>query len=147
MWNQKKDIIDYALNYIFRYPKTEKELLIQLRKKGYTEHHIERAITYLKEKNYLNDREFIKSYIDSHLIRKWKPIIYVKSRLAEKWVNMNDVKELIWENIDDINEWIWNQIRKEIEKYKAKDINQLDILQKLTRKWYTINQIKKVLNY
>ena len=145
MWNQKRDVIDYALNYIFKYPKTEQELLIQLRKKGYTDHHIKRAIDYLKEKNYLNDKEFIKSYIYSHLIRRWKPIIYVKSRLAQKWVNMNDVKEIISEQIDEINKWIWKQIRKDIEKYKAKGENQLDILQKITRKWYTLNQIKKVL--
>jgi len=145
MWNQKRDVIDYALNYIFRYPKTEQELLIQLRKKGYSEGHIERAIDYLKEKNYLNDKEFIRSYIYSHLIRRWKPIIYVKYRLSQKWVNMNDVKDIIWEHIDEINEWIWKQIRRDIDKYKAKGENQLDILQKITRKWYTLNQIKKVL--
>lgn len=145
MWNQKKDVIDYALNYIFKYPKTEKELLIQLRKKGYSEYNIKKAIDYLKEKNYLNDKEFIKSYIDLHVIRKWKPISYVKSRLAKKWVNMYYVKEIIWEYIDDINEWIWKKIKKDIEKYKEKNLNQLDILQKLIRKWYTLNQIKKVL--
>jgi SOS response regulatory protein OraA/RecX len=33
----KTDVIDYALRYIYRYPKTEKELIIQLRKKKYTE--------------------------------------------------------------------------------------------------------------
>lgn len=145
MWNQKRDVIDYVLNYIFRYQKTEQEVLIQLRKKGYSEHHINRAIDYLKEKNYINDKEFIKEYVLSHLVRKWKPIIYVKSRLAQKWVNMNDVKEIIWEHIDKINEWIWKQIRRDIEKYKAKGINQLDILQKITRKWYTLNQLKKVI--
>jgi len=46
----KTDVIDYALRYIFRYPKTKKELIIQLRKKKYTESEIEKALRYLKKK-------------------------------------------------------------------------------------------------
>jgi len=146
MWNQKKNVIDYALNYIFKYPKTEKELVIQLRKKWYNEDYIHIAIEYLKERNYLNDKIFIKDYVFYHLIKKWKPIIYVKSQLKQKWLNMYDIKEIIWEYINDINEWIEKQIRREIDKYKTQWENQFDIIQKIIRKWYTLNQLKKVIN-
>lgn len=145
MGNKRKDVIDYVLNYIFKYQKTEQEVLIQLRKKWYTEHHIKKAIDYLKEKNYLNDKDYIESYIYSNLIKKWKPIVYVKTHLAQKWVNMWYVKEIIWEHINEINEGIWKQIIKEIEKYKARWENQIDILQKITRKGYTLTQVKKAI--
>jgi SOS response regulatory protein OraA/RecX len=46
----KTDVIEYALKYIYRYQKTEKELIIQLRKKKYTETEIQKAIKYLKER-------------------------------------------------------------------------------------------------
>ncbi|MFZ5341167.1 MAG: hypothetical protein ACOZBL_00965 [Patescibacteria group bacterium] len=42
--------LDYASNYIYRFPKTEKELKVQLLKKGYSEDEIDQSIDYLKLK-------------------------------------------------------------------------------------------------
>ena len=142
----KTDVIDYALRYIFRYPKTEKELIIQLRKKWYTESEIERAIRYLKSKKYLNDKQFAKDYVDFHVVRRWKSIIWVKQKLYEKWVDKDIIKEIIEKKMDDINKWIEKKIRKEIQNYKQKGIDGLGIIEKLTRKWYTYKQIKKVVD-
>ena len=83
--------------------------------------------------------------MDYHLIRRWKPIIYVKKRLFEKGVDWKIIKELIDKHIDDINKWIWKQLKKEIQSYKEKWFDWLKIIEKLTRKGYTINQIKKLL--
>jgi SOS response regulatory protein OraA/RecX len=44
------DCCQYALKYISRYPKTEKELKIKLQQKGYNENSISYTMTYLKEK-------------------------------------------------------------------------------------------------
>lgn len=146
MWNKKKPILDYALNYIFKYQKTEKELITQLRKKWYNEKDISKTLDYLKEKKYVNDLNYIKDYTDYHLARRWRPISYVKSRLIQKWLKSKDISEVISENIDEINNAIWDQLKKEIEKYKERQINPIDIIQKLNRKWYTLNQIRKVLD-
>jgi len=142
----KTDVIDYALRYIFRYPKTKKELIIQLRKKHYTETEIEKALKYLKRKGYLNDKQFAKDYIDYHCVRRGKPIIWVKNKLYEKGVDKDIIQEVIEKKIDDINKWIWKQIKKEIQQYKDKWLDGLQILEKLTRKGYTYNQIKKVID-
>jgi len=142
----KTDVIDYALRYIYRYPKTEKELIIQLRKKWYKESEIEKAISFLKRKKYLNDKNFVKDYVDYHLVRRWKPIIYVKSKLYEKGVDSKIVKEIIEKKFDEINKWIEKQIKKEIEAYKSKWLDGLEIIQRLNRKWYTLAQIKHVIN-
>ena len=142
----KTDVVDYALRYIYRYPKTEKELILQLRKKWYTESEIEKTILYLKKKKYLNDKNFVKDYVDYHLVRRWKPIIYVKNKLFEKWVDSNIVKEVISDKFDEINKWIEKQLKKEIETYKAKWLDGIDIIQRLNRKGYTLNQIKHIIN-
>jgi len=142
----KTDVIDYALRYIFRYPKTKKELIIQLRKKWYTESEIEKAVRYLKSKKYLNDRQFTKDYIDFHVIRRWKPIIWVKQKLYEKWVDKDIVNDVLNKKIDEINKGIEKKIKKEIQLYKEKGLDWLEILEKLTRKWYTYKQIKKVVD-
>jgi len=142
----KTDVRDYALKYIFRYPKTKKELTIQLRKKWYTESEIEKALWYLKRKGYLNDRQFTKDYVDYHWARRGKPIIWIKSKLFEKWVDKEIIQEIIDKKFEDISKWIWKRIEKEIAQYKDRWLDWLEILEKLTRKWYTYNQIKKVLN-
>jgi SOS response regulatory protein OraA/RecX len=46
--SKKTPAIDYALKYIYRYPKTEKELRVRLLEKHYSEEEIEKAIQYLK---------------------------------------------------------------------------------------------------
>ena len=142
----KTDVIEYALRYIHRYQKTERELIIQLRKKKYTESEIKKAIAYLKDRWYVNDRKFTKEYIEYHLISRWKPIIYVKNKLYEKWIDFRLTKQIIEEKFDEINQWIQLQITKEIENYKNKWLNPLDIIQKITRKWYTMSQVKYVIN-
>lgn len=142
----KTDVIDYALRYIYRYPKTEKEFIIQLRKKWYVESEIEKAISFLKKKKYLNDKNFTKDYIDYHLIRRWKPIIYVKSKLYEKGVDKDIIQQVIESKFDEINKWIEKKIKKEIQAYKDKWLDGIQIIQRLSRKWYTINQVKYVIN-
>ena len=142
----KTDVIDYSLRYIYRYPKTEKELVLQLRKKWYKESEIEKAISFLKKKKYLNDEKFVEDYIDYHLMRRWKPIIYVKTKLYQKWVDKNITNEVIEKNFDKINKWIEKKLIKEIEQYKQKWIDGFEIIQKLTRKGYSLNQVKYVIN-
>lgn len=142
----KRECLDYALNYIYRYQKSKKELIIQLRKKWYVESEIEKTIKYLEKKWYVNDEKFIKDYIDYHIIRNWKPIIIIKNKLYEKWLDTYLTKKIIEENFEEINKWIEKRIKEEIEKMKKKDINPMDIIQKLTRKWYTLNQVKYVIN-
>ena len=75
---------DYALHYTSAYPKTEQELKVQLLQKGYFSDEVHATIQKLKEKNYLNDRMFAQSYINSELIKKGKPVIAIKSKLYEK---------------------------------------------------------------
>jgi len=75
---------DYAMKYIYRYPKTEKELRIQLFTKGYNTSDVDRAIEELKKKNYVNDVLFAESYIRSEVVNKGKPAIRIIQKLHQK---------------------------------------------------------------
>ena len=79
---------DYALKYIYRYPKTEKELKIQLYTKWYNTKDIDRAIDELKKKNYVNDEMFAESYIRSEVVNKGKPAIRIIQKLQQKFPNV-----------------------------------------------------------
>lgn len=136
---------DYAMKYIYRYPKTEKELRIQLYTKWYDTKDIDRAITELKKKNYINDKMFAESYIRSEVINKGKPAIRIIQKLQQKGVPQDIVRDVLKEYEEDMNEGIYNKIKKEIQAYKRKDVDGFDIIQKLMRKWYKLQDIKKVI--
>ncbi len=79
-----KPCLDYALHYINRFPKTEFELRLQLRKKGYYEEEIDETMQQLFVLNYVNDYEYTKLYLNSECIRKGKPLYAVKGKLLQK---------------------------------------------------------------
>ena len=136
---------DYALKYIYRYPKTEKELKIQLYTKWYNTKDIDRTITELKKKNYVNDEMFTESYIRSEVVNKGKPAIRIIQKLQQKWVPQEIVKDILKKYENEMGDGIHDKIKKEIAAYKRKEVDGFDIIQKLMRKWYKLADIKKVI--
>ena len=136
---------DYALKYIYRYPKTEKELRIQLYTKWYNTKDIDRTITELKKKNYVNDEMFTESYIRSEVVNKGKPAIRIIQKLQQKWVPQEIVKDILKKYENEMGDGIHDKIKKEIAAYKRKEVDGFDIIQKLMRKWYKLADIKKVI--
>ncbi len=139
--------LDYALHYISRYPKTEKELKIQLMQKGYFSDDIQKAIDFLKEKNFLNDKMFVESYIRSELVNKGKPAIAIIQKLQQKGADKHLIMEVIKEYEEDINIGVKERIKKEIASYKKRGEEWFDIIQKLMRKWYRLGDIKDVIKW
>ena len=127
---------DYALKYIYRFPKTEKELRIQLYMKWYDTGDINRTIEELKKKNYVNDEMFAESYIRSEVVNKGKPAIRIISKLQQKWVPQEIVREVLRKYELEMWEGTLQKIKKEIAAYKKRDVDGFDIIQKLMRKWY-----------
>lgn len=140
------DCCQYAIKYISRYPKTEKELRIKLQQKWYNEDEVRYTMDYLKKKWFADDKVFVESYIRSELVNKWKPIINVRNKLYHKWVDKSLVNEILEEYKSEIEKWIYKKIRKEIDAYKRKGVEWFDIIQKIMRKWYRLDDIKEVIN-
>jgi len=140
-----KPCFDYALHYINRYPKTEFELRLQLRKKWYFEDNIDETIQQLEKLNYVNDREFTRLYFWSECERKWKPVFVVKGKLLQKWVD----KELVLEIEEELEEEIIKgqkiKIAKEIDVLKNKWLDGVQIIQKLQGRGYAFGLIKEVV--
>lgn len=145
VWNLMKHCFDYALNYIYRYPKTERELRIQLSKKWYFGSEIDDTIHLLREKWYIDDRNFASMYIESELIHKGKPTSIIMKKLLEKGVDKLLIKELMDSYEIQANESIGVRIKKELERLKKLWNEGVDSIQKLMRRWYTLKQIKEVL--
>jgi regulatory protein len=141
----KKTCFDYAMDYIYRFPKTEKELKIQLLKKWYFEIEIDKAIDQLRQKGFVDDKLFCEMYINSVVIKKWKPIYVIKNKLIWKWIKKEIVDEVISDLDSDISSWMEEKMKNEILKLKNKWNNGFDIIQKLVARWYSIHLVKKVI--
>ncbi len=139
------DCCQYALKYISRYPKTEKELKVKLQQKWYNSDEINYTMEYLKGKKFADDRVFVESYIRSELVNKWKPIIVVRNKLYQKWVDKNLINEVIKEYQEDVVSGILQKIEKEIDAYKKRGVEWFDIIHKLMRKGHNLDDIKKVI--
>jgi SOS response regulatory protein OraA/RecX len=137
--------LQFSLNYISRYPKTEKELTVHLFKKWFMSQEVNDALTKLKELWYIDDERFIQSYINSEISNKWKPIMAIKQKLMQKWVDSHLVDKVLNMNTEDMQEWTHKKIKKEIQNYKKKWIDWFDIIQKLMRKGYKLDDIKAVI--
>ncbi len=136
---------DYAMKYIYRYPKTEKELRIQLFTKWYNTSDVDRAIEELKKKNFVNDVLFAESYIRSEVVNKGKPTIRIIQKLYQKGVPQEIVRDVLKKYDTEMGEWTLQKIKREIAAYKKRDVDGFDIIQKLMRKGYKLDDIKKVI--
>lgn len=139
------ECIDYALRYISRFPKTEKELVIKLYQKWYGTVEVQKVIDDFKKKGYVDDQKFSESYLRSDVINKGKPLLTLTKKLQMKWVDKEIIKKIVVDFEEEIDEWIRTRIKKEIEAYKRKWVDWFDIIQKLMRKWYKLADIKYVI--
>ncbi len=137
--------LDYALSYLSRFPKTEQELKIQLHIKGYPSSEIQEAIAFCKQKKYIDDDAFVRSYLHSEVVKKGKPLIRVINKLKQKWISETLLRTHIEHMQEELHQGIYQAIQKDINTYKKKGLEGFDIIQKLMRKWYKLQDIKQVL--
>jgi len=137
--------LDYAMKYIYHYPKTERELKSKLLQKWFSSDDTNHTLDILKNKWFLDDMMFAESYIRSEIVKKGKPTLLIEKKLEMKWVAKATIKKAMAKYTEDMQEWIHDKINKDIENYKRKWIEWFDIIQKLMRKWYKLDDIKSVI--
>jgi SOS response regulatory protein OraA/RecX len=99
----------------------------------------------LKSKKYIDDRQFAELYLNSEVVKKGKPLWLMQQKLLFKWVDKQVLKEVVSE----LEEWIGDgtitRIIKETDKFAAKELEPVVIIQKLLARWYRLDDIKKAL--
>ena len=86
-----------AMHLLSDMGRTESQLRTKLKQGGYTEEIAEEAIRYVKSFGYVNDAEYVRSFIDSRKEKKSKKEIY--AALKQKGV-ASEVIEQIFEEMD-----------------------------------------------
>lgn len=139
-----------ALRFLSFRPRSEKEVRQNLRGKHAPFAIIEKVIAKLKEKNFINDEEFIKWWIEQRTTFRPKGMRAIKIELRQKGIPdemINDQLSLIKDRGSNEVELIKKLIEQRMPRYK--DLPKQKIYERLARflagKGFDFETIKDVL--
>ena len=93
----KQDIQQYC-SLLFKYrPRTEEEIRVRCREKGFDEEQIEKIIDELYTLKMLDDLRFAKMYIDDGLNLKTKGLFRLERELSTLGVSQEKIKQAVEE--------------------------------------------------
>ena len=98
MVNENKTItlaLNLALNYLSYQARTIQEMQKYLKNKGFTEDIVKKIIEILLDKNYLNDKEFAKLFIETKIKTKPKSKFALEYELRQKGINPSDFEDIL----------------------------------------------------
>lgn len=137
-----------AMHLLSDMGRTESQLCTKLKQGGYPEEAVEEAVRYVKSFGYINDREYVRSFIDSRKEKKSKKEIY--AALKQKGVDA-DIIEQVFEEMDygeeDSRQAIEALIRKRNYNPDTADLKERQkIMGYLMRKGFRYEDVNTVLN-
>ena len=99
-------------------------------------------IDYLKEANYINDKEFIKKTVNNFITLKNLSIKELKYKLLAKGLNKDDIDDYLYEKKEELEEYEIKSASNIIYK-KSSTMEQEEIKQYLLKKGYKNENIKQ----
>ena len=132
-----------VLKYIIYKKRSEQEIRNKFAK-TIDENMLEDIIEYLKEANYINDKEFIEKTINNFKILKNLSIKEMKYKLMAKGLNKDDIEDYFCENKEELEEYETKSASNIIYK-KSDSLEQDEIKQYLLKKRYKMDSINKAL--
>ena len=130
-----------VLKYIIYKKRSEQEIRNKFAK-TIDENMLEDIIEYLKEANYINDKEFIEKTINNFKILKNLSIKEMKYKLMAKGLNKEDIEDYFYENKEELEEYETKSALNIIFK-KSDSMEQDEIKQYLLKKGYKMDSINR----
>ncbi len=134
---------DKSLNLIFRRARSEWEISDYLKRNQYEPEVIELTVERLKERGYLHDLEFAKSWVDNRRLLKLTSKRRLTQELKQKRVSDEIIEQVLAE--DETDEL--NVLRDLVERKRkqAKYQNNLKLMQYLARQGFNYDIIKQAV--
>ena len=130
-----------VLKYIIYKKRSEQEIRNKFAK-TIDENMLEDIIEYLKEANYINDKEIIEKTINNFKILKNLSIKEMKYKLMAKGLNKEDIEDYFYENKEELEEYETKSASNIIYK-KSDSMDQDEIKQYLLKKGYKRDSINR----
>ena len=103
---------------------------------------LEDIIDYLKEANYINDKEFIEKTVNNFITLKNLSLKELQYKLMSKGLNKDDIDDYLYENKEELEEYEIKSASNIIYK-KSSTMEQEEIKQYLLKKGYKNENIKQ----
>lgn len=137
-----------AMHLLSDMGRTESQLRTKLKQGGYPDEAVEEAVRYVKSFGYINDAEYVRSFIDSRKEKKSKKEIY--AALKQKGVD-SDIIEQVFEEMDygeeDSRQAIEALMRKRNYNPDTADLKEKQkLMGYLMRKGFRYEDVNSVLN-
>lgn len=131
------------LRYILYKKRTEQEVRNKF-ENTIEENLLEDIIQYLKEANYINDREYIEKTVKNYIALKNLSIREIQYKLSAKGLKRNVIEDYIYENKEELEEYEIKSASNIIyKKQTSMDIE--EIKQFLLKKGYKSDSISKAM--
>lgn len=141
--NAKTKVLKYIL-----YKKRSEQEVKQKFSNVMEEELLEDVIDYLKEANYINDKEYITKTVNNLKTLKNLSVKEIKYKLMSKGLDKNDIEDYIYENKEELEEYeeksAKNIISKKIVSMEVEEIKQY--LQKKGYKQENISEAMEVIH-
>ena len=132
-----------VLKYILYKKRSENEVRNKF-SSTIEENLLDDIIEYLKEANYINDKQYIEKTINNFIALKNLSIREIKYKLLSKGIKKNDIENYISENIEELEQYEIKSASNIIYK-KSASMEQEEIKQYLIKKGYKIDNIEKAI--
>ena len=128
-----------VLKYILYKKRSENEIRKKFSKE-FDENLLEDIIEYLKEANYINDKEYIEKAINNFMILKNLSIKEIKYKLISKGLDKNKIEDYMCENKEELEEYEIKSAENIFYK-KTNSMEDEEIKQYLLKKGYKSENI------
>lgn len=132
-----------VMKYIVFKKRTEQEVRTKFAS-SIEENMLEDIIEYLKEAQYLDDKEYIEKAINNFKVLKNLSLKEIKYKLLTKGLSRNDIEDYFYEHKEELNEYEIQSARNIFYK-KQKDMEKEETKQYLLKKGYSIDNINIAL--
>lgn len=144
---EAKKAINAALNFLSYRQRSERELRNKLNEKGYEENYIERALSYCKEQNYIDDESFARSFVKDKINLNQLGSHRLERELKLKGISDAIIESVLVEDKEEEYERAFIIAKKKYSTYKDDDRNK--VYRKLggflQRKGYSFEIVNKIL--
>lgn len=130
-----------VLRYILYKKRSENEVRKKF-EKMIEENLLEDIIEYLKEANYIDDKEYIRKTINNFMALKNLSKREVKYKLIAKGIRKEDMEDYFYENREELEEYEIKSASNIMYK-KSASMDREEIKQILLKKGYKIENINK----
>lgn len=117
--SEKTVCTEYLIQYLCKFPCSEKKAVLKLKDKGYSPQSIENSVKIAKEYGYINDYDYAKRYADSKISNCGTHKI--KSELSRLGINSAVISEILSDlDGDEVMDGAMNLARK---WWRSRDID------------------------